>query len=334
MLAGVVSFTHELLVELFRTAGDLAPALLQRCAGLTIDHARVEQGSIDLSQVASTEYRADAVVVLRDRGDAIVAAVIVEVQLAVDRGKQRTWPVYVAALHHKLACPVILLVVTPSREVAVWARRALDLGHPGFSLVPLVLELRDVPRIVDPADVQMLPELGVLSAMANPDLEVATTALSAFSILPEDRARLYLDVILAALPPHLRKVLETMRGYVYQSEFARKYYFAGHDEGMAKGLEKGLEEGRSKGLEEGRSKGLEEGRSKGLEEGRSEGRLGGLRSAAIAMVRAKLSSLTAEEEAAIEAIDSEGALDRLIGELARASDEAELRAALAVALAR
>ena len=310
-----MSFSHELLVELFRTAGELAPALLQRCAGVVLDHARVEQRSIDLSQVASTEYRADAVVVLLDRDDVIVAAVIVEVQLAVDRGKQRTWPVYVAALHHKLGCPVILLVVTPSREVAVWARRALDLGHPGFSLVPLVLELRDVPRIVDPADVRMLPELGVLSAMANPDLEVATTALSAFSILPEDRARLYLDVILAALPPHLRKALETMRGYVYQSEFARKYYF------------EGLEEGRSKGLEEGRSEGLEEGRSKGLE----EGRLGGLRSAATAMVRVKLSSFTAEDEAAIEAMGDEDALNRLIGALARSHDEAELRAALTAA---
>jgi flagellar biosynthesis/type III secretory pathway protein FliH len=150
-------------------------------------------------------------------------------------------------------------------------------------------------------------------------------------------------VILAALPPHLRKALETMRGYVYQSEFARKYYFAGHDEGMAKGLEegrsKGLEEGRSKGLEEGRSKGLEEGRSKGLEEGRSkgleegleEGRLRGLRSAAMAMVRVKLSSLTAEDEAAVEAMNGEDALTRLIGELAHASNEAELRAALAAA---
>jgi hypothetical protein len=326
--AAVVTFTHELLVELFRTAGELAPALLQRCAGVTIDHARVEQGSIDLSQVASTEYRADAVVVLRDRDDAIVAAVIVEVQLAIDRRKQRTWPVYVTALHHKLGCPVILFIVTPNSDVAVWARRPLDLGHPGFSLAPLVLDFGDVPRIVDPAEVRTLPELGVLSAIANPDLEVAAVALSTFSVLPEDRARLYLDVILAALPPHLRKALETMRGYEYQSEFARKYYFQGHDEGMAKGLE----EGRSKGLEEGRSKGLE------------EGRLRGLRSAAVALVRAKLSSASGDEaaieaaseaaseaaiEATIEAMNDEHALDRLIGELARASDEVAVRSALA-----
>jgi hypothetical protein len=295
--ATVVSFSHELLVELFRTRGELAPTLLRLCKGMVIDHERAEQRSIDLSQVMPTEYRADAVVVLHDRRDAIVAAVIVEVQLNVDRDKERTWPVYVTALHHKLACPVVLVVVTPSDDVARWARQPIEIGHPGLCLVPVVVELKNVPRVVDPAQVQAIPELGVLSAMANPDLEVATTALDAASRLPEDRAKLCWDVILAALPPSVRKALEAqMQGYVYQSEFARKYYSQGHEKGLEEGLEQGLSQG--------------------------------LRRAVLALVRARLHVVTSEEEAMIDAVRDARALSELLDALVRATSTLEVRAAL------
>lgn len=49
----------------------------------------------DLTDVAPTEYRADAVVTFYD-GDQAVLAVVVEVQLRPDVMKRRTWPVYVA----------------------------------------------------------------------------------------------------------------------------------------------------------------------------------------------------------------------------------------------
>jgi len=289
----VLSFSHEFLVELFRTRGELAPALLRLCNGLVFDHDHVEQRSIDLSQIVSTEYRADAVVVLHDRGNAIVQAVIVEVQLHVDRDKERTWPVYITALRHKLACPVVLVVVTPSPEVAGWASRPIDLGHPGLSLTPVVVELRNVPRVVDPAHVQRIPELGVLSAMANPDLEVATTALAAVSVLPEDRATLYLDVIMAALPPLVRKALE-MQGHTYQSEFARKYY----------------------------------------SEGREQGRVDGLRRGVLAVMRTKLDAVGSEEVAAVEAMRDEQALTELLIVLSCAADASEVRTALTAARQR
>jgi len=50
------SFAHEILVDLFRECGPLAPELLGRCAGIAIEHSRVEHRSIDLSQVVSTDY--------------------------------------------------------------------------------------------------------------------------------------------------------------------------------------------------------------------------------------------------------------------------------------
>jgi len=43
----------------------LAAELLRSCAGIDIDHTRADHGSIDLSQVVSTEDRADNVAILR-----------------------------------------------------------------------------------------------------------------------------------------------------------------------------------------------------------------------------------------------------------------------------
>lgn len=125
------SFDHEILVDLFREDGRLAAELLSRCAGIAVEHTRVKGESIDLSQVVSTEYRADNVAVLYDRDGRPVIGIIVEVQRKKDRDKLLAWPVYIAALRARLDCPAVLLVVTPMPAVARWARRPIDLGHPG-----------------------------------------------------------------------------------------------------------------------------------------------------------------------------------------------------------
>jgi hypothetical protein len=227
------SFRHEILVDLFRGNGRLAAELLRTCAGIAVDHARVALESIDLSQVAPTGYYADAVAILRDDDDRPVTGVIIEVQLQADQDKLLSWPVYVTTLRAKLACAAVLLVVAPDRDVATWARQPIELGHPGFRLTPVVIELDDVPHVRDRAAASRLPELAMLSVMAHPELEIADAAVEAISQLPEDRRRLYLDIILMALPEALRRILEArMQGYEYQSDFARKYYGQGRAEGL------------------------------------------------------------------------------------------------------
>ena len=243
----MLSFHHEILVELFRSNGELAVELLRSCAGIAVDHARVELGSIDLSQVAPTEYRADAVIILRDRRRPPVTGVIVEVQGQIKRDKLLTWPAYVANLRAKLACPVVLLVIAPDPAVAAWARRPIELGHPGFHLTPIVIGFDDVPWVRDPVAASRLPELAVLSVMAHPELDIAETAVDAIAQLPAEQARLYFDVVMMALPAALRRILEArVQRYEYQSEFARKYYGQGVEEGLEKGLERGLEKRASK----------------------------------------------------------------------------------------
>jgi hypothetical protein len=229
----VVSLNHESLVDLFRKEGKLAVELLRACARIEIDHARAAVTSIDLSQVAPIEYRADAVVVLHDSEGRPVTGVIVEVQLEKKDRKLMTWPAYVAILRAELNCAAFLLVIAPDPAVATWANRPIDLGHPGFQLTPIVIGFDSVPWIRDRDAALALPQLAVLSAMAHPELETADAAIAALSQLPGDRDRLYLDIILNALTAANRRILEArMHGYEYKSDFARKYY--------GEGLEKGL----------------------------------------------------------------------------------------------
>jgi hypothetical protein len=230
----MLSFRHEILVDLFRGNGELAVELLRTSASMAVDHTRVVLESIDLTQVAPTAYYADAVAVLRDRDDRPVTGVIVEVQLQEDKDKLLSWPVYVTTLRAKLDCAAMLLVIAPDPNVAAWARQPIELGHPGFRLTPVVIEFDNVPWVRDRDTASRLPELAMLSVMAHPELEIAEVAIEAISQLPEDRRQLYLDVILHAVPAAIRQTLETqmIKGYEYQSDFARKYYGQGREEGL------------------------------------------------------------------------------------------------------
>ena len=292
-LPGVVSFLHELLVDLFRQRPVLALELLRAGAGIRLEGATVELRSIDLTQVVPAEYRTDALIVLRDTAGVAIAAVIVEVQLGNDEDKRRTRPVYVAAARAGFQCPATLLVLTPSPAVARWASQPIDLGHPGFALRPIVIGYDQVPRICDAEAARAMPELAVLSAMAHRDLATAEAATAALAGLPEDKQRLYWDVITSSLPELVRSALEArmLKGYEYQSDFARKYY------------------------------------SQGLQQGRQQGREEGLRCAVIALVGARLPDFHGELARRLDG-QSEAQLEQLIIELGNAHDEDAVRAVL------
>lgn len=65
----------------------------------------------------------------------------------------------------------------------------------------------------------------------------------------DEWARLYADVVNAALPEAARRYLEELMAtqtYEYQSSFARKYYTQGRDEGRVEGRDEGRVEGEAK----------------------------------------------------------------------------------------
>ena len=241
------STTHEALTELFRNRPALAAELLATSLGVTVpsfERARLDSG--DLTDLAPTEYRADAVVVLTRRDQAVLA-VVIEVQLARDVRKRRSWPVYLTTLHARLRCPAMLLVLCADADTAAWCRAPIEVGHPGWVLRPLALGPDTVPVVTDVEEASRAPELAVLSAMAHgghPDRDkVFDALLAALRTIDEDHATLYYDVVSAALPEAARHHLEALmrtRTYEYQSDFARKYFGQGQQAGRAKGESEAL----------------------------------------------------------------------------------------------
>jgi hypothetical protein len=295
-----LSISHELLVHLFRNRSELTGELLRLTDDpdleITAAASRAtfaEQASTDFTQLVPTEYRADHATLFRDEHHRPVLAVVVEIQLRTDPDKARTWPLYLVAARAQHDCPAVLLVLAPSAAVAAWARTPIKIGHPRFRLEPLVISYPDVPPSLDFSHAHRIPELAVLSALAHPSLQAAQLAADAIGHLSPDINALYLDAIAAALPDEDRRTLEDsmLQGYVYQSDFARKYFGQGKEEGLAEGQQEGL------------------------------------RRAALELARIKL-TLAPEEEAAIQALRDPDLLTELVIRLGKARSAKQARAAL------
>jgi hypothetical protein len=230
------SMAHEILVDLFKNRPSLAAEILAEVLGVSLPpYSEARLASADLTEIQPAEYRADVVVVLLDH-DIPVRMIVVEVQLAVDPRKRFSWPAYVAVSRAIHGCPAGLLVVAPDPAVANWCAEPIEIGVPGFVLHPPVLRRTAVPVVTDLEEAARRPELGVLSALAYGDTEqgatIAATVLPAIQGLEEDRAKLYFDLVYNSLNDAARRTLEAMmKGYEYQSDFAKKYVAQGLTQG-------------------------------------------------------------------------------------------------------
>lgn len=236
------SSTHEALVELFAQRPSLAAELLAEALGVDLPPYREARlASADFADLAPAQYRADAVVVLADESSP-VQAVVVEVQLRPDEDKRWTWPAYLVNLRARLRCPAALLVLCPAPAVAAWSAEPIVVGHPGWTLTPLVLGPDRVLVVTAGDRARAAPELAVLSALAHgadgQREEVLSALLDGLAAVDSDHAVLYLDIVLAALPQAAKRRLEALvsiAGYEYQSDYARTYFGQGKAEGRAEG---------------------------------------------------------------------------------------------------
>jgi len=238
----MLSYEHEVLVELFRDRPALAAELLTGPLGVSVpafEQARVS--AADLTDLAPTEYRADAVVTLMV-GDTPVLGVVVEAQLSDDGRKRWAWPPYVANLYARLKCPVELLVVSPDPAAAAWCSTPIAVNGSGFVLTPQVLGPAEVPVVTNPELARRQPQLAVLSAVAHGEQSgqqgVFDALLAALEVVDHDHATRYADYVLTALPVAFRSYLEAFMNtttHPYQSDFARRYYDAGEAKGEARG---------------------------------------------------------------------------------------------------
>ncbi|WP_437304833.1 hypothetical protein [Sorangium sp. So ce388] len=242
------SVTHEALVELFKNRPRLAAEMLHDALGHPVPAftaARVEAS--DLTEIVPSDRRADVIVVLlvgKKRRPAM--AIVVEVQLGVDRDKPYAWPVYVTQTRARHRCPTRLLVVTTKRAMVRWCSRPIDTGHPGWTLKPLVLGPQGVPVVAGAEQARAAPEVAVLSAMAHGQSKagegIGTAFLEALPALDAERRALYWDLVLSSMNEAAKRTLEAMMksGYEFQSEFARTYAAKGREEGRKEGLQEGL----------------------------------------------------------------------------------------------
>jgi hypothetical protein len=233
----MVSMRHEILVDLFKNRPSLAAELLIEVLGVALPaYTEARLASIDLTEIQPAEYRADLVVLLLLDGEIPVRVIIVEVQLEKKDRKRFTWPAYVTVSRAVHGCSADLLVVAPDPAIAMWCAEPIEIGVPGFVLRPPVLRRTDVPVVTDSAEAARRPELAVLSAMAHGETEqgatIAGAVLPAIQGLDDDRARFYYDLVYNSLNEAARRALEAMmKGYEYQSDFAKKYVAQGRDQG-------------------------------------------------------------------------------------------------------
>lgn len=225
------SSLHQGLLALFVDAPRMAPDLLRRLGAPLPEFDSVLQVGAELGQPPS-ERRVDLALELR-RAGAPVTALLLEVQLRRDPDKPFTWPLYYAAKRDQLRCDPLLVVLTLHRGVARWCRR--EIATPQLRFAPIVLGPDEVPAITE----AVTPELGVLTALMHADDDagsaatIAEAALRGLAPLDIDRTRIYTDLVLQALGPAARHILETAmlpENYVFKSDFARKYIAMGRVE--------------------------------------------------------------------------------------------------------
>ena len=243
--------SHDGLVEVFRQGPEVVIELL-RAAAVPVPSCEVARtDTASLTELQPPEFRSDLLVLLEAQGR-IQLVVIVEVQLRKDERKRFSWPAYLSVGRARHRCPAVVLVFSPSASVAAWAAEPVELG-PGNVFRAVVVGPDGIPTIDDPDQARQQVELAVLSAVARGDTvaqdevesaaRIVTAALDACRALPDERAVLYSDLVLACLSQAVHEaVMSIPAGYQFQSELAQKHQELGRVEGRAEGRVEGRAE--------------------------------------------------------------------------------------------
>lgn len=241
----MVSTEHEFPLDMIRHTPELAVQLLAQAGHPAPVFTRVRTEAAEATESAPVELRADSIVLLEDAtGDdgaaAPMLAIVVECQQGRDARKRYTWPAYVACVRARLECPVILLVLTPTRELARWSATSIDLGGGYLRHSPLTMALEALNPITDADRARAAPELAILAAVHRSDDHAALDALvPAMNALDQDVSNLYADYVFAALPAAAKRYLEeqmTVTDHGYKSEFVNRILDEGRTEGRTEGL--------------------------------------------------------------------------------------------------
>jgi len=245
---------HEIILELLREQPEVISELLSAHVAVHVPRtATARMLEANANQLRPVEFDADMVLSFEwgDRGEADVqeVLVVVEVQRSKKEEKLRSWPLYHAHLRRKSGGHVLLVVIATTDAVAAWAREHIELGQPASSFVPIVFGPAEAPPMT-PEEAWARPALAMLSAFVNlehPDhLELAKIAMEAWHGCNLGQTHIYWDAMVAELSRSDARRLEAMMDRdpnPARSEWGRRWWQGGHDEGALSTMRDALLEG-------------------------------------------------------------------------------------------
>jgi hypothetical protein len=251
------SIAHEAPLELLRGDPQLAAVLLAGLGVVVPAGAKATLAPADVSASLPAELRADAVVLLAGAGSDQLA-VVVEVQLRYDAAKSYAWPAYLTQVRAAHRCPAVLLVICPAAATAARCRVPIATGHPGFDLMPLVIDSATTPS-PGAGTGSAAPELAVLSVLTGAlDLSQESARqliLANLATLDDARLTIYTVLVLNAVAGPARQALEAMMTTArFRNDFVDRILAEGEAKGLAEGEAKGKAEGEAKGKAEGEAR--------------------------------------------------------------------------------
>lgn len=238
---------HEGPVDLVREHPEIAVELVRDRPGVKLPtQPAVSLAPTDMSAVVPVQYLADMVVLISDAATGKPAlAVIIEPQLRDKETKRYSWPVYVATARRVNKCPrAILVVLCPDPAEAAKCRKAIRTGHPGFDLIPIVIDSGSYGGAGGPHLTVFAAAMGGIDLATEPGARQVLDAMASPGVSDTDRFRMT-TIILKLANDAARQVLEAMmRTTEYEKTFIERI----HDEGIAEGKAEGIAKGKAEAV--------------------------------------------------------------------------------------
>jgi hypothetical protein len=241
---------HEGPLDLVRQHPEIAVEFVQGAAGIKLPgEVAVSLAPTDMSAVVPVQYLADMVVLISDAATGEpVLAVIIEPQLRDSETKRYSWPVYVTTARQVAKCPAaVLVVLCPDPAEAAKCRQLIRTGHPGFDLVPIVIDSGGPPGrdgAGGPYLTVFAASMGGIDMESEPGARRVLDAMASVEVSDADRLRMT-AIILRLASDAARQILEAM---MTTSDYEKTFVERIHDEGIAEGEAKGKAEGKAEAV--------------------------------------------------------------------------------------
>jgi len=243
------SLLHEGPLDLVREHPEIAVELIRGTTAIELPgELSVSLGPTDMSAVVPVQFLADMVVLITDTavGEPVLA-VIIEPQLRDSETKRYSWPVYVATARRIARCPAaVLLVLCPDPAEAEKCRRPIRTGHPGFDLVPIVIDSSATPGADggSPYLTVFAAAMGGIDMEAEPGVRRVLDAITTLAMTDVDRQRMT-AIILNLASNAARQLLEAL---METGEYKKTFVDRIHDDGISIGVAKGKAEGKAEAV--------------------------------------------------------------------------------------